>query len=557
MKSLKLRHLLVWQWRGWSLSGLLGLLTVAATVLLLAYSGWFISAAAMAGVAAIQAGSFNYMRPGAVIRFLAITRTAGRYAERLQSHHTVLSLLKNLRVNTFHRLSHQSIADSLRFEQPDSAETLQRLISDIDLLDQFPLRAIAPWFWAIALGGFFSLAIAYYLPSALFSIVLLLLMRLILLPLMMLPLGIHLAKQEVNCNGQRRQVTLIGLQLLTTLLTFGRWQDYAQTVADNEQTINRLQQRLQLSVLIADSLAQLLLLVGIICLAMPGTSMVLEQALHPAILVALLLAWLGLSEVFQALSSLHLAIGYSVAAKNRTNQLIASSPSAKTESASKTVDILSQAELNFSIADLCFGFKPQAILTHQQNQTFKAGDVVLLSGPSGIGKSCLLQTLAGDIPKIAGSIALNQQLQHQFNDNTWHQYVGYLPQRPFIFQLTIAADLRLAKPKASDTELSEILSLVGLQEWLAKQSHGLQTILGEYGVGLSGGELRRFTLARLLLAKTPVLLLDEPFSGLDQASTEQLLQGLLHWQRDGILIIASHQQLEHPAFTKRWHLGVQ
>ncbi|MBU2179897.1 MAG: ATP-binding cassette domain-containing protein, partial [Gammaproteobacteria bacterium] len=184
----------------------------------------------------------------------------------------------------------------------------------------------------------------------------------------------------------------------------------------------------------------------------------------------------------------------------------------------------------------------------------QAGDCVLLTAPSGVGKSCLLLTLAGDLAPHGGDIRLNGQPLTQIGSEQQHQLIGFLAQRPQLFQLTIAADLRLAQPTASDQQLLEVLALTGLSGWLQKQPAGLATVLGDYGVGLSGGELRRFALARLLLLKTPVLLLDEPFAGLDQQSADQLLQGLAHWQKDGILIIASHQQLQHPAFNRHWRL---
>jgi ATP-binding cassette subfamily C protein CydC len=131
-----------------------------------------------------------------------------------------------------------------------------------------------------------------------------------------------------------------------------------------------------------------------------------------------------------------------------------------------------------------------------------------------------------------------------------YQQLGYLPQRPYLFGLSVAADLRLAKPAASDEELLQVLTLVGLDDWLARQSQGLLTVLGDYGVGLSGGELKRFALARLLLQKPAVLLLDEPFAGLQHQLAQQLLQRLAAFQQHGILIIASHQQQQDGLFNQ-------
>ncbi|HBN88877.1 MAG TPA: thiol reductant ABC exporter subunit CydC, partial [Rheinheimera sp.] len=85
-----------------------------------------------------------------------------------------------------------------------------------------------------------------------------------------------------------------------------------------------------------------------------------------------------------------------------------------------------------------------------------------------------------------------------------------------------------------------------LKDWAKNQPQQLDTVLGEYGAAVSGGQARRIALARLLLTNRPMLLLDEPFAGLDPDTTQQVLQALLQRQRNGILVIVSHQRLDIP-----------
>lgn len=557
---------------GWSFSYLLGAVTLVCTVLLLAFSGWFISAAALAGVAAIQVGSFNYLRPGAVIRFFAIFRTAGRYAERLQSHHTVLSLLKTLRLQSFNQLSQQSSIRLSLLVRPGSADVLQRLIADLDLLDQFPLKVLLPWGWAVLAGGGYSCALWLLAPEALPAAALILLLMLVGWPLLLQRIGIRLAQQEVQAHSRRREQLLNALQLLTTLLMFGRWSASSQRLQQQDVQIEQLQQKLQWLMLGAQLGSQLLLLAGLLLIGLTSTPLVLlnpadqmtaSQALHPAVWVALLLGWLGLAEVLAPLAQLQSALGYSLAARDRLNQLLlADAPTGAevvvrptlVESSPDQHQLLPINQLN--INQLQPGFTNPLAGLSPLTQQFQPGDCVLLQAPSGAGKSCVLLTLAGDLAPHGGDIRLNQVPLTSLTATSQHQLIGLLPQRPQLFQLSIAAELRLAKTTASDQELLEVLALTGLSDWLQKQPDGLATVLGQYGVGLSGGELRRFTLARLLLLKTPILLLDEPFAGLDQQSADQLLTRLAHWQRNGILVIASHQQLKHPAFNRHWLLNI-
>ncbi|MBE0484054.1 MAG: ATP-binding cassette domain-containing protein [Bacterioplanes sp.] len=125
----------------------------------------------------------------------------------------------------------------------------------------------------------------------------------------------------------------------------------------------------------------------------------------------------------------------------------------------------------------------------------------------------------------------------------WLSAYGYLAQQWDIFDLSLAANLRLAKADASDDELWQVLAEVGLHGWAKGLQQQLLTPLGEYGAGVSGGQARRIALARLLLKQQPILILDEPFAGVDAETVALMWQAIQTHQRHGILIVASHQRL--------------
>ena len=113
-----------------------------------------------------------------------------------------------------------------------------------------------------------------------------------------------------------------------------------------------------------------------------------------------------------------------------------------------------------------------------------------------------------------------------------------------IFDLTLAQNLRLGKADASDEELWAALEKVALADWARAQPQGLHTTLGEYGAAVSSGQARRIALARLLLRPYQILLLDEPFAGVDSALINQLLTQLCRQQAQGILVLICHQPLD-------------
>ena len=598
---LRLRDLWRSQRALWSLSFVVGLATLAATVLLLASSGWFISAAAAAGAGSL----FNYMRPGALIRFFAIVRTAGRYGERLLSHALVLQLLARLRVQAFVRLS------QARQLQLGAGERLQRLVADIDLLDQLPLRLLNPLGWALLLGAAYLAVVALWLPAALLPLSVLLAGFALLLWLCSRGLA-QLAASDVALQGQRRGLLLENLQLLTTLLATGHWRARLADLAAADDQLHQLQRSQLRRQLGLQAALQLLVLAGLFVLlqALPAGLSTAGQstaALSPAeslsagallsaadmlapgkpvadavsglpdlsnlsvpLWLALLLGWLGLTEVLLPLTFLPASWGQIRAAQQRCNEIWqASALAAEREVTEHEVTEqevterdaaereavpvrLAGGAAGLQLRQLRFGF--QASLG-QLSADCQAGAVVLLRGKSGSGKSCLLQTLAGELAALGGQMLLNGQPVDALTDSQRCQLAGYLPQRPYLFGLSIAAELRLARANATDDELQAVLALVELSDWLAHQPQGLRTVLADDGVGLSGGELKRFALARLLLLKPPLLLLDEPFAGLHSALAERLLARLTAFQRGGILLIASHQLQQSACFSQCWDLS--
>jgi ATP-binding cassette subfamily C protein CydC len=158
------------------------------------------------------------------------------------------------------------------------------------------------------------------------------------------------------------------------------------------------------------------------------------------------------------------------------------------------------------------------------------GGRLAIVGSSGVGKSTLLALLAGEITATSGTVA--------------SQPHATLTQRSELFRDTVRSNLKLAAPHADDNRLLDALAAAGLLDDIAALPHGLSTQLGEGGSGLSGGQLRRLALARLLLRDTPLWLLDEPTEGLDAATAGAVLARLAAVADGRSLVIATHIRRE-------------
>nr|WP_297457376.1 thiol reductant ABC exporter subunit CydD [uncultured Halomonas sp.] len=166
--------------------------------------------------------------------------------------------------------------------------------------------------------------------------------------------------------------------------------------------------------------------------------------------------------------------------------------------------------------------------------TVTAGECVALVGPSGAGKSTLLQVLAGFVEIESGEIDVPSSA------------IAWMDQRPWLIQGSLADNLRLAAPDADHESLLDAARRAGLGELMASLPDGLQTSLGERGVGLSGGQAQRLALARVFLSRARLLLLDEPTASLDSETETRIVAALQALRDEGrTLIVATH----HPALV--------
>ena len=533
----------------WVISWILGLVTALSMITLLMVSGWFITGAALAGMIAVGSHSFNYMLPAGIIRMLAMARTAGRYGELMVSHNAVFDLLKTLRLRFFNRLAALPLVQQRNTLH--ASQYMHRLVSDIDKLDEFILRVISPWLIAsvslLLLAGFIGWALPLSATSK--TIIYLLLLSALLLPLMASLKGIQSAKRLSQVSESRRQKLLAPLAIITQLLLWQQWQAQTKSYIAQDDRLQALEwsaQKLRSSYMLLIQwffyAAVLVVLFSIYQLTDSSTS--LATGVDVPLVLAVTLGLLGIQEIVVPLGQHYLALGNSISAKDRLNALL--QPSVSQAQVNSTIPTDTETGLALPTGPL------HANLTHvsakipgalvgakEVSVRIDSGTPLIIKGPSGCGKSTLLQALAGELPVQSGEVKLNEQDWFAYN---WQDQLGYLGQQLDIFDQTLAANLRLGKPEATEAELLSALDKVGLLTWLQAQPQGLQTPLGEYGAAISGGQARRVALARLLLKPRRVLLLDEPFAGLDTETRERVWDSVREHQKQGLLIVVSHHE---------------
>lgn len=539
----------------WIFSWLLGLIFAISLIALLMISGWFITGTAIAGMLAVGSHSFNYMLPAGIIRMLAISRTASRYGELMIGHHAVFNLLKTLRLRFFTNLAQLPLSQQRR--SLHASQAMHRLVSDIDSLDEFILRVVSPWLIGSITLGLLAVFIGVVLPITLILkiAIFICLVLALLLPFTASYLGIKQAKQLAHISETRRQQLLAPLSIITQLVLWQQWFTQTKHYANTDKQLLKLewqnQKKQSLIILGIQWLfyaSILLVLVGIIILGNELSIQSMHDIISIPLILAVVLGLLGIQEIIIPLGQHYLSFGNSVSAKNRLNDLL--STRQQNQSTPVPTDKIKVANFNTLLPlptdnltlklDNVSAKIPEALVGAKNvSTTVTAGTPLIIKGASGCGKSTLLQALAGELAIATGKITLNGK---PWQDYDWQDQVGYLGQQLDIFDQTLASNLRLGKQNATDSELIDVLKKVGLDTWLEAQPQGLATPLGEYGIGISGGQARRIALARLLLKPRAFLLLDEPFAGLDDQTRQRLWQTLRSHQQNSLLIIVSHQK---------------
>lgn len=510
---------------------LLGALLAATTVLsgmaLLGLSGWFITATAIAGLNTTLAFTFDVFMPSAGIRLLALGRTAARYGERLVTHDATLEVLASLRVRLFRSWARPQAARRL-LARP--AQLLFRLTGDIDALDSLYLRVLVPL--ASALCAALALGVALGLLQWWLGLVLA--AWLIITGLLIALLVAHRAQPDARRRSyalealRARSIDLVAGQ--TELIMAGQLnaQKHALAVADQhlaraDDALNRLEAQAGMAYSIVGTITLTATLLLTAALVSNGVLNV------PLAALALLLV-LTATEPFSALRRGALELGRTALAARRLGARIQAADEKTVVAPQPPAGLVLQLTNVSAHPAGADADAQEANILKSISLALSARERVALIGASGAGKSTLLALIAGELSVRSGSVCVAPH--------------SLLTQRTELFQDSLRDNLRVAAPDADDTRLWKVLHSAGLADDVVNMPNGLDTRLGEGGLGLSGGQLRRLALARLLLRDVPLWLLDEPTEGLDQVTAHDVLQGLDTQAAGRAFLLATHVRRE-------------
>ena len=530
------------------LGAVLSTLVVLAGMALLGTSGWFITSAALAGLAG-SAVMFNVFVPSAAIRLLALGRTFGRYAERTVTHDATLGVLAALRERLFRGWATPHAARAL-LRRP--SRLLFRLTGDIDALESIYLRLIVPAVAACGaalLAGLVLANLDWRLGLAMF-VWLLVVGWGVTLYVARLARPVALRRVRALERLRAQAIDLVAGQ--TDLALAGRLPAQCAhlarldtTLARHDAALHRLDTGAGWLYAVGGHVTVAAILLAVGALAQQVTSHPVQQGQQiqtqvqqlgaPAAALALLIA-LAAREPFAALRRGAIEAGRSWLAMRRVAPRLRQQDDAAAPAPPDTgAGMGTNTDTGTGTALLLYG----ATVVHQGRTgaalhavdlRIAVGERVTVVGNSGVGKSTLLALAAGELDAQAGQV--------------WARPATWLTQRTELFCDSLRDNLRLADPAATDAQLWAALQAAGLEQDVRGFAQGLDTLLGEGGLGLSGGQSRRLALARLLLREADFWLLDEPTEALDGATAADVLARLARHAGGRTLLVATHLRRE-------------
>ena len=475
-----------------------------------------------------------------LLRTLGAGRVLLRYAERMLTHAATFRALAGLRVWFFRGLARSGLGGlgALR-----SGDALARLVDDVQALDGLYIRIAIP-----ALSVFVLLPLLLWamwpagIPAAFAE------GGLLLLAALVLPL---IAARRASALGAALTVSGAGLRVAALDAVVGRREVRAFGAEDRMLTAVQARERMLLQSQDELSRRGAMAQAGAVLCGQAALLVVLVAGLPASHLLPALLLTLAAFEIVAVMPRAGVQLGLALAAAQRiVTAADAAPPIPEPPAPAPSPD---GTAIRFDRVSFAYPGRPPVLDAFSLE--IAAGARIALLGPSGAGKSTVAALALRAIAPQSGRVTLGGVDLRQIASSDIHARFAWLSQATTLFEDTIRANLLLGRPEAGEDALWQALAQAGIDGVVRSLPDGLDTWLGTAGAGLSGGQSRRVALARALLSRAPILILDEPATGLDTAAERAFFTTLNEVADGRTIVLIVHRLTGVERLDRIWRLS--
>ncbi len=522
-------------WRGMAthrrelaLAGVLGAIASLSAVALLGTSAWLIATAAqMPPVLTLTVAAV-------MVRFLALSRALFRYGERLVGHDAAFRGLTRLREVVYANLERLAPTGLAAFGRGD---LLTRLVADVDAALDLPLRVILPWAQAVLVAAATVAFLGWLLPVAGVIVAILCVVAIVVVPWIVARTARSADARMAPARAALSSAVVRAFDATSELAAFGAGPAVSARVRGMDDGLTRLNSREAFSLGLGGGVGVLVQGAAVVAALVVTVPAVTSGQIEPVWLAVAALLPLALFDVLAGLPSSALAYlrlrGSAVRLRD-----VEEAPSPVEASAEPVA--VPQDFTGLRLDGVTAHWVQAEAAIEDIDLIVSPGDRIAIVGPSGSGKSTLAAVLMGFLP-YTGSVRLSGVEVREADGDDLRHHLGMLTQQAHIFDTTIADNVRIGDPAASDDEVALAVDQAQLGGWVATLPLGLDTVVGSFGLSVSGGERQRIALARLLLARRAVVVLDEPTEHLDGPTADALAITMAQALRDTTVVLITHR----------------
>lgn len=467
-----------------------------------------------------------------IVRFFGISRGVFRYAERISSHDTTLKMLSSIRGWFYKKFNESYSENTIKFKTGD---IYSKIVNDVDVLKDFYLRGFYPFLIAILTGIITTIFICNFSKKVSIIYICFYMFSGFILPIIIFKNNNRFSKIESKLKNDMNLILIDILKGIAEVQIYNLKNEFTQEFKEINMKLAKIHKKQNIIKTLIDGINSITLSLLIVISLILTAQLVKNNELS---IIYYSMLPLTLIASFEALVPMNLVIYKFNDTYNSGKNIFTIIDNNKNQ-----FKILEDKEIiSFDISiknlSICDG---EHYIIKNLSLELPYKKKIAIVGPNGSGKSTLLKALIGNIKYDKGCIKIGDNCYENLQTEKIRKVFTYIDQNPYTFNTTIKENLLIANTEATDIEITKILEKVQIINLIKELPEGLNTIIGQYGYNLSGGEIKRLIIARALLKKSEIILLDEPTANLDIKTEERIVKELHLLIKDKSCIWVTHR----------------